>query len=37
MGGKRSRGNGEGTIFKRMIRGKVVWVCEYKIRRQTKR
>lgn len=25
----RSRGNGEGTIFKRKIRGKEVWVCEY--------
>lgn len=29
MGKKRSRGNGEGTIFKRTIRGKVKWVCEY--------
>lgn len=25
----RSRGNGEGTIFKRKIRGKEVWVSEY--------
>ena len=31
MGKSRSRGNGEGTIFKRMIRGKEVWVCEYTI------
>ena len=29
MANKRSRGNGEGTIFKRKIRGKDVWVCEY--------
>lgn len=32
MANKRSRGNGEGTIFKRKIRGKEVWVCEYTIR-----
>lgn len=25
----RSRGNGEGTIFQRTIRGKKVWVSEY--------
>ena len=29
MAKTRSRGNGEGTIFKRKIRGKEVWVCEY--------
>ena len=29
MGKTRSRGNGEGTIFKRKIRGKDKWVCEY--------
>jgi len=31
MANKRSRGNGEGTIFKRTIRGKEKWVCEYTI------
>lgn len=31
MGKTRSRGNGEGTIFKRTIRGKDKWVCEYTI------
>ena len=25
----RTRGNGEGTIFKRMKKGKMVWVAEY--------
>ena len=31
MAKKKSRGNGEGSIFQRTIRGKVVWVCEYTI------
>lgn len=25
----RSRGNGEGTIFQRDVRGKKIWVSEY--------
>ena len=25
----RSKGNGEGTIFQRTVRGKKVWVSEY--------
>lgn len=29
MAKTRSRGNGEGTIFKRKVRGKYKWVCEY--------
>ncbi len=29
MAKTRSRGNGEGTIFKRKVRGKDKWVCEY--------
>lgn len=29
MGKTRARGNGEGTIFKRTIKGKTKWVCEY--------
>ena len=29
MSKKKSRGNGEGTIFKRTIRGKTKWVSEY--------
>ncbi len=31
MGTAKSRGNGEGTIFKRKIRGKEYWVTEYTI------
>lgn len=31
MGTAKKRGNGEGTIFKREIRGKTVWVTEYTI------
>ena len=29
MGKSKTRGNGEGTIFKRKIRGKETWVAEY--------
>ena len=29
MGTHKTRGNGEGTIFKRKINGKIVWVTEY--------
>lgn len=31
MGTAKKRGNGEGTIFKREIKGKTVWVTEYTI------
>lgn len=29
MGKTKTRGNGEGTIFKRKVKGKDMWVCEY--------
>lgn len=29
MSKKRTRGNGEGTILQRTLRGKKVWVAEY--------
>ena len=29
MGTAKKRGNGEGTIFKRQIKGKILWVTEY--------
>lgn len=31
MGTSKKRGNGEGTIFKRTINGKILWVTEYTI------
>ena len=31
MAKKRSRGNGEGTIMQRTVKGKKVWVAEYTI------
>ena len=37
MGKKKSRGNGEGTIFKRKRNGKTIWVCEYTLGYDEKR
>ena len=31
MGTSKKRGNGEGTIFKREVKGKTYWIAEYTI------
>ena len=37
MGTIKKRGNGEGTIFKRIINGKTYWIAEYTIKMYDKK